>query len=160
MTPLDPAAIDLPTLVSLTGLATSEHLLRRLREGGHPEVRISHGYVFQHLLGGSPTVGELAGLLDITQQGASKVVVELESLGYVERRPDLDDSRVRRVALTALGRTVIERGRTARAKLEAELLADIGPRAMKATRRTLLRLLERTGGLASVAARRVKPPSE
>lgn len=160
MTHLDPAAIDLPTLVSLTGLATSEHLLRRLREGGNPEVRISHGYVFQHLLGGSPTVGELAELLDITQQGASKVVVELESLGYVERRQDPDDSRIRRVALTALGRTVIERGRTARAKLEAELLADIGPRAMKATRRTLLRLLERTGGLASVATRRVKPPSE
>ena len=41
-------------------------------------------------------------------------------MGLVTRQPDPNDSRVRRVALTARGKTVIERSRASRAKLEAE----------------------------------------
>ena len=36
-------------------------------------------------------------------QGASKLVIDLERLGYVERRGDPDDGRNRYVALTARG---------------------------------------------------------
>jgi DNA-binding MarR family transcriptional regulator len=66
---------------------------------------------------------------------------------------------VRRIALTAKGRSVIARGRAARAKLEAELAAEIGPRAIADARRAMLALLERTGGIAAIANRRVKLPS-
>ena len=160
MSTLDPESIDLATLAALASGSATEFLLRQLREAGHPNIRVSHGYVFQYLLAGSPTVGELAELLRVTQQGASKVVLELESLGYVERTSDPEDSRIRRVALTAKGRSVVDRGRTARAKLEAAVVAKVGPQAIKAARRALVALLDRTGGLDAVRTRRVRPPTE
>lgn len=159
MATLDPASIDLATLATLAGGAATDHLLAKLHDAGHASIRTSHGYVFQHLIEGTPTVGELADALGVTQQAASKSVLELESLGYVERKPDPDDSRIRRVVLTARGRGVIERGRTARAKLESEIAKEVGPQAMKAARRALLALLEHTGGLDAVATRKVKLPS-
>ena len=159
MARLDPESIDLPTLTALAGASANEYLLARLRGAGHESIRMSHGYVFQHLIGGSPTVSDLAEALGVTQQAASKSVLELEKLGYVVRQPDLADSRVRRIALTAKGRSIIARGRAARAKLEAELAAEIGPRAIADARRAMLALLERTGGIAAIANRRVKLPS-
>jgi DNA-binding MarR family transcriptional regulator len=157
---IDPESIDLATLAWLAGVSANEHLLQRTRAGGHSQIRNSHGYVFQHLIGGPRAIGELASLLGVTQQAASKVVAELTELGYVERRSDAIDSRVRRVALTARGRAVIERSRAARSKLEAELVAELGTRAVATARRTLLALLARIGGLEAVAKRRAEPPSD
>jgi len=157
--PLDPASIDLPSLASLAGASATEHLLGRLRAAGHARVRSSHGYIIQHLIAGTPTVGELAGQLAVTQQAASKFVLELESLGYAERRPDPVDSRIRRVALTAQGQSLVEQARAARAKLEAEVSAAVGAHAVRAARRALVAMLEVTGGTDAVARRRVKPPS-
>ena len=73
MSEVNPAELDLPTLVSLAGAAANQHLLRRLHEDGYPGVRTSHGYVIQNLIERTPTVGELAGRLGVTQQAASKV---------------------------------------------------------------------------------------
>lgn len=159
MASLEPASIDVATLAWLAGASANEHLLRLVRGASHPKIRNAHGYVFQHLLGEPHTVGELAGLLGVTQQAASKVVAELEALGYVERRQDEADNRVRRVRLTRRGRAVVERARRARARLEAELRAAVGPEALAETRRVLLALLDRTGGLDAVRTRRVRPPT-
>lgn len=156
---LDPRTLDLATLAWLAGSSANDHLLRAIRGTKHPKVRNGHGYVFQHLLGGPRTVGELAGLLAVTQQAASKVVVELEGLGWVERQADATDKRIRRVALTAQGMALVERGRAARAALEAQLRKALGPKALTAARNALVVLLETTGGLDAVARRRVKPPS-
>ena len=156
---LDPASIDLPSLASLAGVSATEHLLGRLRAAGHPQVRSSHGYIIQHLVAGTPTVGELAERLGVTQQGASKFVLELESLGYAERQPDPADSRIRRVVLTARGQSLVEQARADRAQLEAEVTATVGAQAVRAARRVLVAMLELTGGKDAVASRRVKPPS-
>lgn len=156
---LDPHAIDVATLAWLAGAAANEALLRAVRGAHHKRVRNAHGYVFQHLVGGPRTVGELAELLGVTQQAASKVVLELEQLGYVERQPDAADKRVRRIALTRRGASVVERGRAARAALEDELLERVGPKVLDDARRALVALLDLSGGLDAVARRRVKPPS-
>src|SRR5690606_1833044 len=121
--------------------------LRAVRGTNHTKVRNAHGYVVQHLLGAPRTVGELAELLCVTQQGASKVVVELEELGYVERRPDETDKRVRRVVLTRRGAGIVERGRAARAALEAKLLEQVGRKVIDDARRALVALLDLSGGL-------------
>jgi DNA-binding MarR family transcriptional regulator len=156
---LDPETIDLATLAWLAGAAANEMLLREVRGTRHPKVRNAHGYVFQHLLGGSRTVGELAKLLGVTQQAASKLVVELEQLGYVERQPDETDKRVRRVVLTGRGAGLVERARDARAALEAKVLKRVGPKGAFDARRALVALLQISGGLGAVTKRRVKPPS-
>jgi DNA-binding MarR family transcriptional regulator len=156
---LDPRTIDLATLAWLAGSSANQHLLRVVRGSKNAKVRNAHGYVFQHLLGGPRTVGELAVLLGVTQQAASKVVVELEGLGYVERRGDETDKRVRRILLTRRGAALVERGRAARAALEVRLVEEVGQKVLDGARHALVALLGVSGGLDAVSKRRVKPPS-
>lgn len=157
---LEPRAIDVPTLAWLAGAAANEHLLRLVRGSRHPRIRNAHGYVFQHLIGRSLTIGQLAERMGVTQQAASKVIAELEELGYVERREDPEDKRIRRLALTRRGTAVVERARAARARLEARLEAAVGSCSLETARDVLVTLLDLVGGLDAVTARKVLPPSE
>ena len=157
---IDPATLDVPVLVSLAAGSLQERARAWLAEDGSSGVRPSHGFVFQHLLEGSPTIGELAAALGVTQQAASKVVRELEGLGHVERRPDESDHRVRRVALTGTGRSVVDRSRGHRAALEASLVERHGHRAVDTARAVLVSVLELTGGLPDVSHRSVRPPAD
>ena len=156
MTELNPHELDLPTLVALAGAAANEHLLSRLREQGYAGVRTSYGYVIQNLIEQTPTVGELATRLGVTQQAASKAVLEMEALGLVSRIPDEADSRVRRVTLTEHGQALLEAGRAARAELERAVAADLGD--LSDAKRVLVSLLEHTGALAAVTRRQARPP--
>jgi DNA-binding MarR family transcriptional regulator len=158
MAELNPEELDLPTLAALAGSAANRHLLRRLRDNGYAGVRTSHGYVIQNLIDESPTVGELADRLGVTQQAASKTVVEMEGLGLVARAPDPADSRVRRVTLTSRGHALLAAGRAARAELEQAVGADVGD--LDGARRALVSLLRHTGELAAVTRRRVRPIME
>lgn len=157
---LDAHSLDLPVLVSLAAVSLQERARTWLAEDAMTGVRPSHGFVFQHLVEGAPTIGELAEALGVTQQSASKSVVELEGLGYVRRRPDESDSRVRRVELTDAGRHVVLRGREHRARLERDLVAEHGEQAVAAAREVLVSLLTATGGLDGVSRRSVRPPVE
>jgi DNA-binding MarR family transcriptional regulator len=160
MTDVDPLALDLPVLASLAGSAADEFLLARLRSAGHDRIRRSHGYVFQRLIAGAPTVTQLGAPLGVTQQAASKAVIELEQLGYVDRSADAADSRIRRIGLTARGREAVELGRRLRAELERALLATVEPADAAAARRVLVALLAASGGLAAISDRRVPMPSD
>lgn len=93
------------------GSAANDWLLDAVHRSGHPALRTVHGYLIQRLLVGSPTVGELAEALGVTQQAASKSISELESLGYVRRVADAGDQRIRRVELTERGRDAVEQAR-------------------------------------------------
>jgi DNA-binding MarR family transcriptional regulator len=155
---LNPEELDLPTLAALAGAAANQYLLRRLRDDGYAGVRTSHGYVIQNLIDESPTVGELADRLGVTQQAASKTVVEMEGLGLVTRVPDPADSRVRRVTLTPRGQALLAAGRAARAELEHAVGGAVGD--LGVVRRALVSLLEHTGDLAAVVRRRVRPTTE
>ena len=160
MSTVDPSRLDLPILASLAGAAVDEILLARLRAAGHPRIRRSHGYVFQRLLADTPTVTELGIALGVSQQAASKAVIELEELGYVERSPDAADSRLRRIALTGSGRAAIELARRQRGAFEADVLASLTPADAEAGRRLLLALLAASGGLEAIARRQVPVPSD
>jgi DNA-binding MarR family transcriptional regulator len=86
-------------------------------------------------------------------------VRELEGLGYVDRSGDAADGRVRRVALTARGRAVLDAGREIRAALNAELAAALGAERAEAAADALKAALEALGAMPAVEARRV-PPSQ
>jgi DNA-binding MarR family transcriptional regulator len=104
---------------------------------------------------GPRSIGELAERMGVTQQAASKAAGELERLGYVERRPDPADARVRRVALSARGVEAVARTREIRAGLEAELVELLGARRIAELKEATWAVLEWTGGAAAVRARRV-----
>lgn len=157
---LDLTGLDVASLAMLAGGAAGRAVLAMMTDAVGSDVRVSHGYVFQLLVDAEPSIGDLAAALGITQQGASKHVVELERLGYAERVPDPADARTRRVRMTARGRAVLEAGRGARAELERRLVAAHGEADVATARRVLVGLLELTGEADSVAGRRAPlPPS-
>lgn len=150
--------LDLVITAQLAGAALTELVRTRLRERGHPALRTSHGYVFQHLLGEPITVGELAERLGVTQQAASKSTAELTALGYVERHGDAADGRIRRLGLTERGRAAVADARVVRAEIEQEVAAAVGVEQAARTRRTLLDALNAIGAMPDVRGRRVVPP--
>jgi DNA-binding MarR family transcriptional regulator len=150
--------LDAVTAFYLSGLALTVEALRRLHVAGHPDLRISHGYVVQHLVEGPVRIGDLASRMGVTQQAASKVVAELQALGYLDRTADPADARVRRVGLSARGSAAVATTRAVRAEIERELTAALGADRLEAARRAALDALEWAGGADAVRARRVPPP--
>jgi DNA-binding MarR family transcriptional regulator len=150
--------LDAVTALYLSGLALTTEALRRLHAAGHPDLRISHGFVVQHLVEGPVRIGDLATRMGVTQQAASKSVSELEALGYLERTADPRDGRARRVGLSGRGRAAVETTRAVRAGIERELAAALGAERLDAARMTALAALEWAGGAEAVSARRVPPP--
>ena len=153
----DPDQLDVVLAALFAGLALNERVTDRIHADGFPDLRFSHGFVFQHLVPGPLPVGELARRMGVSQQAASKAAAELERLGYLERVTDPADARVRRLALSTRGRAALAAGRTARAEIAAELEDALGPRRTATLRRTLLDALAAAGGLDAVRARRVPP---
>lgn len=150
-------ALDLGYLALFVGMRVNELSLEALRAAGFEGLRHSHGFVFQHLLGGARSISELATLLEVTQQAASKTVAELEQLGYLEETPS-PDARVRRVALSARGQAAVEQGRAIRAELHKGFERAQGRRAVDEARKLLARVLASLGGAETVRARRVRMP--
>jgi DNA-binding MarR family transcriptional regulator len=129
--------------------------LERLRIE-HPDVRYSHGFLFQQLVEGPRAVGEVAENLGVTSQAVSKMVRELEALGYVERTASARDARVRLIGLTERGRGAIEAGRTVRAELNRALEEALGAERVADAARTLRDALAARGAMSDVEARRVR----
>ncbi len=155
--PVPDDLLDFAVAAQLTGLALTDRAMERLHERGHPALRVSHGYLFQHLIDGPVTIGELAERLGVTQQAVSKTVAELAAAGYVQRLPDATDRRVRRVALTERGHGAVRDAREVRAELVGELSERLGADRVESARRTLLAALDIAGGSAAVRNRRVRP---
>ncbi|WP_199443788.1 MarR family winged helix-turn-helix transcriptional regulator [Umezawaea beigongshangensis] len=151
-----PSTPDLTLLFTALAASCDAAVRARMVEAGHDRVRTVHGYVFQHLLPGPVRVSDLADLLGMTAQGASKVVAEMERTGYVARRPDPQDSRARLVEMTPRGHEAVDAGRAARAAVTAELSADLGPDGDTVIA-SLRDLAERTGALRELMARRLRP---
>ena len=152
-----PPEEDLPLLFAALNAATNADVVRRIAAAGHPDLRPAHGYVFQHLIVGPTRITELAKKLGMTMQGASKLVVDLERLGYVERHADPNDGRNRIVTLPARGWAGIEAGRAARAAVTAELRGVLGEPPAALLLAALQRLAEHNGGLTALLARRLRP---
>jgi DNA-binding MarR family transcriptional regulator len=69
---------------------------------------------------------ELAARMRITKQALNYLLGDLERLGYLERHPDPDDRRSRRIALTDRGRALVPVIRGAVAQTEREWAAALG----------------------------------
>ena len=153
---VDPAQLDLPQLGLFVGMAANERVLARLAERGFAGLRTSHGFVVQHLLRGPQSVGQLAALLEVTQQAASKSIAELARLGYVEDMRS-EDARVRRLRLSARGRAAVRATRACRGEIEAELATAAGSAALAQAKQVLLLALEQLAASAALRGRRVRP---
>ena len=104
-----------------------------------------------------PDLRLLRSRLGLDSGYLSRLLRSLEGQGLVEVSQNADDGRVRRLALTARGRDVVENSRQARSRLEHHLSQLVGADDLGAARRVLTALLEIVGGGEDVRGRSVRP---
>jgi DNA-binding MarR family transcriptional regulator len=153
---VDLAGLDLGYLAQFVGQRINDLVLEKLALEGFGDLRLSHGYVIQHLLGGPRTITDLAARLGVSQQAASKTVAELVGLGYLEAGP-ARDRRARAISLSERGRASVAVARRFRGRLEQRLLGKHGAALGKA-REVLAKVLEELGGAQAVRSRSVREP--
>lgn len=121
-----PSSDELHEIASVLN-SVAVRLLRRIREADRatgltaPRASLMSVLVF----GGARTIGQLAESEQVTQPAVTKMVDGLEASGLVERRRPASDRRTVEVHATARGRQALERGRAARVRILADLLADL-----------------------------------
>ena len=136
--------LDLGILIGLAYQSFTDQLRAALAQRGFDDLGNAYGYVFRALDAESPSQRELAGRLGITDQGMAKILDEMVQRGYVERRPDPSDARVKRLRPSRRGREALAAARAFHARLEAQLVREAGASAVLTLRRQLEKLAAMT----------------
>ncbi|MBK7593856.1 MAG: MarR family transcriptional regulator [Gemmatimonadetes bacterium] len=128
---------DLGVLLNLAYGAFVARLHAAMAKAGFHDLGRSFGYVFRLLDEGPASLSSLATHLQMTSQGALKIVADMEAKGYVERHDHPGDARVRMVALTTRGRKALQTARRFHAAFEKQLATSVGASRAAALRSTL-----------------------
>lgn len=80
----------------------------------------------------------LADDLDLTKVAIGGLLDRMETAGFVERRADQRDGRIRRVYLTQAGTRLVNTIRGNVERIEQEILADVSDEELQATAQTLI----------------------
>jgi DNA-binding MarR family transcriptional regulator len=117
-------------------------MLDRLHERGFDDLDAAHLPVFQYPgpQGARPT--DLAGRLRMSKQALNYLLGQLERIGYLERHPDPDDLRSKRVVLTRRGTAAVGVIREAVGEVEAAWARELGARRFSQLRALLVELNE------------------
>ena len=107
---------------------------------GFPQ-KPSHSAVFAQIRAEGSRLTELARGANMTPQAMGELVDELETLGYVERRPDPTDRRAKLIVLTSRGHECIAAGIATIQGIEERIDQILGPQGHAQLRRLLSTLL-------------------
>jgi len=117
---------------------------RELKKAGFDDIPRNGLYVIGGLsmgAGGVP-LGELVKELGVSKQAAGQLVDVLVLRGYLDRTVDTVDRRKLTVGLTERGQVAAAIIKQMGDKIDADLLARVGPENIQSTRRTLAALIE------------------
>jgi DNA-binding MarR family transcriptional regulator len=121
-------------------------LIDRLHESlaaeGYTDVRPTYGYVLLAVRDGPTTGADIALLLGVTKQAASKLVDAMEQGGYVRRQTHGDDARAKEIAITARGRRFLGTVESIYRDLEAEWAEVTSTKRVEALRDDLRTIIE------------------
>lgn len=120
--------------------AVQEHMLDRLHERGFDDLDPAHLTVFQYPGPQGARPSDLAARLRMSKQALNYLLGQLEHLGYLERRPDPDDARSKRVTLTRRGASAVGVIREAVADIERTWARRLGSKRFAELRDALLEL--------------------
>lgn len=129
-----------PPLARLLGLALdnlSRQLQERIRERGFTDQRMAHNAVFAHVPPEGITLAELARRAGMTKQAMSELVGDLETKGYLTRRPDDRDKRTKVIELSDRGWAAVHTALAVFEEIERDLERELGASRLKALRSTL-----------------------
>jgi DNA-binding MarR family transcriptional regulator len=127
-------------LLRIPSEAVQQHMLERLHEHGFDDFDRAYFAVFRYPgpQGARPT--DVATQVGISKQALNYLLRELERHGYLEREPDPDDLRSKRIVLTQRGIAAVGVIRDAVAEIEAAWTQRLGPKRFAQLRNLLLEL--------------------
>ncbi len=129
-------------LLFQTARRMNEYALAKVAlQSDGPSPRASHMSLFPHIDLEGTRLTVLAQRLGISKQAVGQLVDDLEGMGLVERQPDPDDGRAKRICFSAKGRDAILQGLTVLGEVETELKDSIGQRHMRNLHQALTKAL-------------------
>ena len=117
---------ELPLRLFAAFRAAVDEVHAELTRRGHPDVRPTHGFVFQAIGTEGTTAVALAARLGVTKQAAGKTIAALERQGYLERAADPRDARRKLVRLPGRGVAVLQPSAQVFAQVQARWAEAIG----------------------------------
>src|SRR3954447_6954075 len=120
--------------------AVQRHMLERLHERGFDDFDAAYLNIFQYPGPQDARPSALATRLRMTKQAFNHLLGQLERLGYLERRPDPDDLRSKRIVLTRRGKAAIRVIRDAVGEVERSWEQQLGAKRFAQLRDLLLDL--------------------
>ncbi|ADP84597.1 MarR family winged helix-turn-helix transcriptional regulator [Pseudofrankia inefficax] len=127
-------------------LATASQVWRArlagaLAESGYGDLRPSDLQLLRLVDGGVASVGELAGLFEVSKQAVSKVVDSLAARGYLDRAIDEADRRRVRLVITPRAGGAILAARQLRERDTRRLVGVLGEDGLRGLREGLAAVL-------------------
>ena len=135
-------SLNLRQLLTRSTRAVNERIVAALRARGFPDARAAHASVLANLDLRGSTVTEIASRALLPKQAISKMVLELEEFGYLERSRNEQDGRSVVVRFTRKGRKLMTATFDVIAGIEDAAQARLGQRRYSALRSSLMLLLE------------------
>jgi DNA-binding MarR family transcriptional regulator len=138
--------VPLARLLAMAYRHLIDGLHARLVERGYTDVRPAYGYVLLAVRQSPTTGADIALLLGVTKQAASKLIDTMEAGGYVERQPHDEDARAKSIAITARGRRFLATVESIYEELEEQWAAVVGRKRLESLRGDLRAVLEAAHG--------------
>ena len=136
---VDPNAVSIVVRM----LAAQNLLLTALRRGFGPDLSLARFDLLAQLVReDGQTLAQLSRSMLVTAGNLTGLVDRAERDGIVERRPDPNDRRLTRVALTARGQKLAHKAIARHSELAEEILGPLQPKEREELRRLLGRLRE------------------
>jgi DNA-binding MarR family transcriptional regulator len=110
------------------------HLHAHLAEHGFTEIAPTVGYVLRAIAEEPMNQRQLSRRLGITDQGAMKIIDDMERRRFVVRVADPEDARARRLELGPRGKELLRIARRFHQRFEHKLAAELGESAATARR--------------------------
>lgn len=152
---VDPATdrVPLARLFAIGYRVLVDGLHRELAARGWTDVRVSYGFVLLAARSGGVRGADVAALLGVSKQAASKLVDAMQDAGYVTRQPHDRDDRAKLIRLTERGHALLAAVEQIYAELEARWAAVLGAAAVESMRADLTTVLGHPHGgrLPSIA---------
>jgi DNA-binding MarR family transcriptional regulator len=132
----------------------NERALARANRAFGTELRAAHTTLFPHIdLEHGTRLTTLAERLGVSKQAAGQLVDEVVAMGLLERRPDPEDGRAKRICFPVSGRHGVLEGLDVLREEEQVLSRAIGARRFQALHEGLLALEGVLEDAAEVRAR-------
>ena len=117
-----------------------QHMLDRLHEHGFDDLDAAHLNVLQYPGPDGVRPSDLAAQLRMSKQALNYILGQLERFGYLERQPDPDDQRSKRIVLTERGRSLVPVIRAAVGEVEDAWSQELGAERFSQLRSLLVEL--------------------